>query len=138
MYKMSKEEQERHANHVKLWTWLSENPGKTKGDAFEALNLPLVDLSCFACYQECANSREVSTYSLRNRKLCELCPLGTAVGCGDGLFTEWAHLTKCFNGNNTWKKDKLRHIARQIAELEWKPQKQVIAEFIERQRNEKD
>lgn len=64
--------------HRKMWTWLAENPEKTKEDWFDVNKYESVDSLCFACV--CCDID------------CKHCPLGREViGCSDGLFNEWKH-----------------------------------------------
>lgn len=59
---------EAHEAHIKLWTWLKENPGKGKEDwpewDFNGGGYPLVDSHCFAC-----------KVADRNEYGCSRCPI---------------------------------------------------------------
>ena len=96
-----------HSLHVRLWTWLAENPGKEKFDwpgwKFNGGDTKEVNNHCFAC--------EYVSYSEQG---CDICPLDFNDNgrCLGGLYGNW---------NLARKPEELTALALQIANLPVKP-----------------
>lgn len=61
-----------HTSHTRLWQWLAQNPGKTKGEALKALgmSIPLGYNGCYACLYAAQYGRSIGAECN-----CVHCPL---------------------------------------------------------------
>ena len=119
--------------HKELWTWLAENPGKTKREwpKWSSVNFWGVEYAgekiidgCFACQATSDNSKP------RN---CDFCPIDWGIDnplcekpCTDNgsAFDDWYRLVVghrlVFSDSNTKKvKEQISKLAFEIASYEW-------------------
>lgn len=108
--------------HKAMWTWLAENPTKSKREYFKEHSIDEVDMPpcmCYACAEADYRKSMDASYDPRYHSRCKYCPI-----------KDWGGTYKCFIINSYYdlyqtaeeycKHEEAAGYARLIAEAEWK------------------